>query len=668
MGKGGLARACDTTGWEWLNHSHPRPRLAAAWLVAMACLWMASCSHRLVVETTPSDAQIHAVDAKGRPTKLLGRSPLVLEDVDAPSLHGLLIDKPGYVPRRVDVPFASASDVRLDLDLQQLDRAFINALPPDSLRAVIDAKMGDLVAFQQTLFATTPEEAEREITAQETRLGGTAAFHYIVGSWNFYVGRYDDAARSFTRSLALAPDFEQARRMLVLTDVKSVSRTQVARTRAFGALQAAAAEVASVGNGFLVRTKSNENLSEPDGFEVILPTDGLFRPTTAKLRKEGLPLLTQLAVEMKKLDQTFEVTVEAHTDSDFSSEMRNVPGAVVTGKSPFKNAWELSSARATAVLELLRAEGVQASLWNIAGYGDSRPLQVRAGAGTKLVEGQKSASAEKAAATGAQAGIVSANLPADGSLTRRIVVRVSLLGRSAPVPSVSREESERLKARLKMFLDVEEPEGDAPRSKRGGRDASGRAGASSDDARSEQAPSRPSAGGVRGARGSPVPSPGSQSRGVNLTDSPSRDGSAPGTGGPSASDSPSLASPDGGPADARSIGTAPASAGGGGRSSGAAPASAGGRPGGAAPTPIRPGTAPVRRFGSAPSGTSPPAASGRSDAGTTSLSAKPLGAPPAPNARPLNAPPPVREVRPDAIPRPRVPALRPQTGRPGASQ
>jgi chemotaxis protein MotB len=76
--------------------------------------------------------------------------------------------------------------------------------------------------------------------------------------------------------------------------------------------------------------------------------------------KSGVPTLARIAQALNK--QGFELRVEGHTD--------NIP--IHTAR--FKNNWELSSARAAAVLSMLVDNyGFDPRTISLAGYGEFRP-------------------------------------------------------------------------------------------------------------------------------------------------------------------------------------------------------------------------------------------------------------------------------------------------------
>ena len=100
---------------------------------------------------------------------------------------------------------------------------------------------------------------------------------------------------------------------------------------------------------------------EADGISIRLADNLIFPTASADLRPDALPLLDIAAAVINEIGR--EVRVEGHTD--------NVP--LVTERYPSN--WELSSARATAVLRYLIEEAdVDPALVHAAGYADTRPI------------------------------------------------------------------------------------------------------------------------------------------------------------------------------------------------------------------------------------------------------------------------------------------------------
>jgi chemotaxis protein MotB len=101
--------------------------------------------------------------------------------------------------------------------------------------------------------------------------------------------------------------------------------------------------------------------SDEDRITIRLADNLVFPSASADIREQARPLLAIVAAAVNETDN--EIRVEGHTD--------NIP--LATEKYPSN--WELSSARATAVLRLLTEElGVDPGRAFAAGYGEFRPV------------------------------------------------------------------------------------------------------------------------------------------------------------------------------------------------------------------------------------------------------------------------------------------------------
>ena len=99
----------------------------------------------------------------------------------------------------------------------------------------------------------------------------------------------------------------------------------------------------------------------PEGLVVSLREVGFFNSGQAELLKNGYKTLTRIATILG--GRGFEIRVEGHTDK------------VPVHNSRFKSNWELSTARATAVVSLLiERHGFDPMLVSAAGYSEYRPI------------------------------------------------------------------------------------------------------------------------------------------------------------------------------------------------------------------------------------------------------------------------------------------------------
>ncbi|HMK42521.1 MAG TPA: OmpA family protein [Dissulfurispiraceae bacterium] len=109
--------------------------------------------------------------------------------------------------------------------------------------------------------------------------------------------------------------------------------------------------------------KNEENVSvnsEPRGIVITFADNALFPSGSATIRPEATGMLDRIAEKLKAMPGR--LFIEGHTD--------NVP--ISSGK--FTSNWELSAARAAAVLHALTQKGLDPNRFTISGYGEFRPV------------------------------------------------------------------------------------------------------------------------------------------------------------------------------------------------------------------------------------------------------------------------------------------------------
>ena len=100
---------------------------------------------------------------------------------------------------------------------------------------------------------------------------------------------------------------------------------------------------------------------EEDRIVIRIQETGLFRSGRSKLKKEFTGTLRELGEALNEIPGL--VTVSGHTDS------------LPVGKGRYRSNWELSSARAAAVVELMRETvGIPGERLAAVGYADTRPV------------------------------------------------------------------------------------------------------------------------------------------------------------------------------------------------------------------------------------------------------------------------------------------------------
>ena len=105
-----------------------------------------------------------------------------------------------------------------------------------------------------------------------------------------------------------------------------------------------------------------------EGFVIELPSALLFKAGSATIEnQDALLFLKRIALIIEELPNDMQVSVQGHTDD-------SGPGR----GSPFKDNWELSTARAIAVLHELLLDGVEPNRISASGYAEFKPVATNA--------------------------------------------------------------------------------------------------------------------------------------------------------------------------------------------------------------------------------------------------------------------------------------------------
>ena len=102
-------------------------------------------------------------------------------------------------------------------------------------------------------------------------------------------------------------------------------------------------------------------INEEEKVVLTVPSVSLFKPGRADLQQEGRPALDRVIETIKK-QKNFKTHIQGHTD--------DVP--IFTDRFPTN--WELSAARATAVLRYFIDKGIEPEKLTATGYADTFPL------------------------------------------------------------------------------------------------------------------------------------------------------------------------------------------------------------------------------------------------------------------------------------------------------
>ncbi len=102
--------------------------------------------------------------------------------------------------------------------------------------------------------------------------------------------------------------------------------------------------------------------TDDKGIVIELSSSAFYKPGSAELREEALPVLEKMAQTLlAPRYQTYAIEIEGHTDD------------IPINTPRFPSNWELSAMRATQVVRLLVSQGMEPIRLKASGYADTEP-------------------------------------------------------------------------------------------------------------------------------------------------------------------------------------------------------------------------------------------------------------------------------------------------------
>ena len=202
-------------------------------------------------------------------------------------------------------------------------------------REALEAKVRQLEEQVATL-ERDKEVLTARLTTSESRLTASAAERYALEQKNLELSALNDELAKSTRKLAEAKE----------------------------ALEKKSSEYENLAQSLKQEISEGKiQLSELQGrMTVQLKDKILFASGSTRVNKEGQEALRKIAEALKTVQGRI-IRVEGHTD--------DVP---MPKDGPFPSNWELSLARAMAVVRALQDSGVDPTVLSAAGYGQYQPI------------------------------------------------------------------------------------------------------------------------------------------------------------------------------------------------------------------------------------------------------------------------------------------------------
>lgn len=272
---------------------------------------------------------------------------------------------------------AALTQVRADLEKQVADLAKTVATRDDEITALRDASKA--LEAKLSSQAERTALAQRDVAQRDIRLSELLALGDIAQG---ELKKERDASSSAQRQVELlniqiAELREQLGRIeLALEIAETKSKAQNVEiadlgTRLNAALASKVEELARYRSEFFGRLRTVLG-SRPDiqvvGDRFVFQSEVLFNPGSADLGQAGRTQLAALAGTLKDLstkippDLKWVLQVDGHTDRTPIKTTR------------FPSNWELSVARAIAVIKFLTAQGISAEHLSAAGFGEFQPI------------------------------------------------------------------------------------------------------------------------------------------------------------------------------------------------------------------------------------------------------------------------------------------------------
>jgi chemotaxis protein MotB len=127
-------------------------------------------------------------------------------------------------------------------------------------------------------------------------------------------------------------------------------------------MQSLKTEMASAMRGIKIDDAQVAIGQDDRGLVLDLDAGTFFDPNSAALKEQYLPALTKIAETLDSAKYSaFQVEVQGHTDDEKPTN------------PAYPSNWELSTARATAVLRKLIEDGLNPARMGAVGYADTRP-------------------------------------------------------------------------------------------------------------------------------------------------------------------------------------------------------------------------------------------------------------------------------------------------------
>lgn len=184
--------------------------------VAVAISLSTGCTHTLKLGSVPSEVEVYSLLPNGLEGNLIGKTPFVPQTLGDEEFLLVKMQKVGYMPRILVVPFYKnlPSDLEINASLVAQNKEWFQTALRQSYASQTDKIVREFLSFQESIILGNDVESKRYIESLGETSSNIATYHSLVGAYYWKKNSLFEARKAYTRLLELNPSDPEAVNML----------------------------------------------------------------------------------------------------------------------------------------------------------------------------------------------------------------------------------------------------------------------------------------------------------------------------------------------------------------------------------------------------------------------------------------------------------------------